>query len=144
MKPKALMLAAFARQAGSIAAALVTVPIIAHGLGPDALGAWALLISAAMFMQLGDLGMANAVRRAVIAGREGHACRAIRRSRWALATVGAVLALVIPLLIGDLGSVRGGAEAAQPCNILGESRDTDPKILNITTMIFMHIVKQNA
>jgi hypothetical protein len=40
--------------------------------------------------------------------------------------------------------VRGGAEAAQPGNILGESRDTDPKILNITTMIVMHIVKQNA
>jgi O-antigen/teichoic acid export membrane protein len=115
MKPvpsaRRLIVAAMARQFAGMLATIVTVPIIAHKLGADALGAWVLVISGAMVVQLSDLGLSTAVRRAIVAGDDERALRSLSRALKSALVVGFAGVFFARFLIGDVEGV-GGASAA--------------------------------
>ena len=75
-----LVVAAIARQIASMLATFLTVPIIARQFGADSLGAWTLIVSGGLLLTLSDLGLSTAVRRAVLAGNDRHAFRALKRA----------------------------------------------------------------
>jgi O-antigen/teichoic acid export membrane protein len=105
-----LIVAAMARQFAGMLATIVTVPIIAHKLGADALGAWVLAISGAMLVQLSDLGLSTAVRRAILAGDDQRALRSLARAIKSAVMVGGLAIFVARFLIGEIDGVAG-AEA---------------------------------
>lgn len=55
---------AFARHAVSALAGLLVIPLVAHRLGAEALGAWALLGMSAFLLGVSDLGLSAAAQRA--------------------------------------------------------------------------------
>lgn len=96
-----------ARQFAGMLATIVTVPIIAHKLGADALGAWVLAISGAMLVQLSDLGLSTAVRRAILAGDDQRARRSLARALKSAVVVGFIAIFGARLLIGDIDGIAG-------------------------------------
>lgn len=56
---------------------LITIPVVAYGLGVEALGAWALLGAAYAIVGLGDAGMAVPVQRAAVKGERSKARRTL-------------------------------------------------------------------
>lgn len=106
-----LIIAAMARQFAGMLATIVTVPIIAHKLGADALGAWVLAISGAMVVQLSDLGLSTAVRRAIVAGDDARALRSLRRALTSAIIVGGFGIFAARFLIGNINGVAGAPTA---------------------------------
>jgi hypothetical protein len=102
-----LIIAAMARQFAGMLATVVTVPIIAHQLGADALGAWVLVVSGAMLVQLSDLGLSTAVRRAVLAGDDERALRSLARAIKSAVVVGGLAIFIARFLIGNVEGVAG-------------------------------------
>lgn len=102
-----LIVAAMARQFAGMVATLVSVPIIAHKLGADALGAWVLAISGTMLLQLSDLGLSTAVRRAIVSGNDEHALRALYRAIKSALIVGGFGVFAARALIGDIDGIAG-------------------------------------
>jgi O-antigen/teichoic acid export membrane protein len=89
------ILAAGLRHASSIVAGILTVALVARVLGPDALGAWAMMATMGLLMSLCDLGLTTAVHRAAVAGDPGTTRRMVGL---------ALLATVILSPIAALGS----------------------------------------
>ena len=92
-------------------ATFVTVPIIARQFGAASLGAWTLIVSGGLLLALSDLGWSTTVRRAVLAGNDGHAFRALKRALFTAMCVGATLVPIAKFLIGDVDQILGAVTA---------------------------------
>ncbi|HEY0097031.1 MAG TPA: hypothetical protein VGB96_22075, partial [Archangium sp.] len=58
------LLSVCARHAVQTVTGLLTISLVVHALGPEGLGAWALLGTASFLLGLSDLGLNIAVQRA--------------------------------------------------------------------------------
>ena len=106
-----LIVAAMARQFAGMLATIVTVPIIAHKLGADALGAWVLAMSGAMLVQLSDLGLSTAVRRSILGGDDERALRSLARAMKSAVIVGGFAIFFARFLIGEIDGVAGAGQS---------------------------------
>lgn len=97
------MAAAILRHIAASVAGLAIIPLVAHLLGVEALGAWALLGTIAFTLGLADLGLGAAVQRAS-ARREDNKTREIMSAaHCALVAVGPLLAVLVPSFGLDIG-----------------------------------------
>jgi O-antigen/teichoic acid export membrane protein len=86
------ILASWSRHLAGIVSGIATLALIAHRLGPSALGAWAILGSTSFFLGLSDLGLSTAVSRAVAAGDRPRARRALGLALFSIAALSPALA----------------------------------------------------
>lgn len=85
--------AAGLRHASSIAAGILTVALVARALGPDALGAWAMMATMGLLLSLCDLGITTAVHRAAVASDHGRTRRMVGLALLATAILSPIAAL---------------------------------------------------
>ena len=83
-------------------AGLLTIPLVARILGPDALGLWALLGMAAFALGLADLGLGVAVQRAAARGDARDTRNTIRVAVGVILIVAPLLAVVSYAFLLDL------------------------------------------
>ena len=102
------MLAAGARHLVAVVAGVVTIGLVARRLGPDALGAWALLGTASFLLGVTDLGLSAAVQRAAARPEVEPARRLVGLALLVVATLAPLAAC---LSLGFLLDVPGAAPA---------------------------------
>jgi O-antigen/teichoic acid export membrane protein len=100
-----ILLAMF-RHLASLAAGLITLPLVARALGPEGVGAWALLGTSAFVIGAADLGLGVVVQRAVVRGDQEASARAVGLALWVVATVAPVLVLGVWLTLDGLPHAR--------------------------------------
>jgi peptidoglycan/LPS O-acetylase OafA/YrhL/O-antigen/teichoic acid export membrane protein len=107
--PRSSTLASFisaaARHVAGALAGFVLIPVIAHALGAEALGAWTLLGTCSFLLGIADLGLSTCVQRAVAAGDDEGARRLVSLSL-------AAISLTTPLLAGLAFAGLDGALSA--------------------------------
>jgi len=81
------------RHLAAVAAGLLTVPLVAHHLGAEGLGAWAILGTTAFMLGAADLGLGLAAQRAWLADDRERTAEALAGGLTLAITLGPALAL---------------------------------------------------
>jgi hypothetical protein len=97
-----------ARHALAVATGVLTIGLVARRLGPDALGAWALLGTASFLLGAADLGLSTAVQRAAVQRDPAPARRVTALALLAIAVVAPTAAVLSYVFLLD---VPGAAPA---------------------------------
>ncbi|HYI02933.1 hypothetical protein [Hyalangium sp.] len=100
-----------ARHAAQTVAGLLTISLVVHSLGPEGLGAWALLGTTSFLVGLSDLGLSNAVLRAAARPDDAVTRRLVRLTMGVVLIVCPCMSLGAYLLLLRLPASMGTLQA---------------------------------
>jgi O-antigen/teichoic acid export membrane protein len=96
------------RHSLSVGAGVVTIAMLGHGLGREALGAWALIGTSGTLLGLSELGLSTLVlRESVRVGRDVEAARAVALTQWTVLAFGPLAAAIAWFVY--VRGIEGGA-----------------------------------
>ena len=105
------LLAVCARHVIQTLAGLLTIALVVHALGPEGMGAWALLGTASLFLSLSDLGLSVSVQRAAARPEDALTRRLVRLTMLVVLVVGPCMSVGAWLLLLRLPEATGPLQA---------------------------------